>query len=130
MSYWRMGVRPGATRTLRKAAHYWWAPAIGVSGVDPEYVNDPGSSSMLRKGCFPALQTQVVPRGCPYGAIPFFSKNTLEVFVQEHANNLPKGWESDLETIGTPIDFCGQNIYAAWGYHTRMPAANLNIFTV
>jgi beta-glucosidase len=48
-----------------------------------------------------------------------FLKQYPAGFLQNYGTALPSGWESDLDTIAAPMDFCGMNIYANWTRHHR-----------
>lgn len=97
-----------------------WAPAVGISSVDPEYTSDPEVVSHAKEGHFQCNpDSGNLANGSSIWCDPVFLKKYPENFLLHYGNQLPADWEKDLETIATPIDFCGMNIYAAWGQHTR-----------
>lgn len=96
-----------------------WAPAVGVSAVDPDYVKDPEVLDAAFADQFNCRPGAGMAKGSSIWCDPVYLKQYPTPFLEAHAADLPRGWELDLEIIGEPIDFCGQNIYMTWGRHTR-----------
>lgn len=96
-----------------------WAPALGVSAVDPAYADDPEVVAHAREGQFQFRPGADLSHGASVWCDPVFLEKYPEDFLSAHGGDLPADWEDDLAVIATPIDFCGLNIYAAWGTHTR-----------
>ena len=112
-----------AVQTLRKTAvlptTIGWAPAVGVSSVDPAYENDPEVLQHARDGFFGLENPNDFAGGTGVWNDAALLGRYPDKFIDHHAAHLPATWEIDLKTINQPIDFCGMNIYAAWGKHTR-----------
>jgi beta-glucosidase len=96
-----------------------WAPAVGVSAVDPTCAHDAEVVNDAYEGQFQCKTGANMASGNSIWCDPVFLQHYPKPFLTHHGQDLPRGWENDLPTIATPIDFCGQNIYAAFGYHTR-----------
>ena len=104
-----------------------WAPALGVSAVDPEYASDPEVVQHAKEGQFHFNPDgNFIANGSSIWCDPVFLKKYPDGFVERFEAQLPKSWEADLEMIAAPIDFCGMNVYAAWGQHTRDADGNLS----
>jgi beta-glucosidase len=112
-----------ATRIIREHAKLpstiGWAPAVGVSIPENEYTKDPEVLKAAEEAQFHCDLKGNTAMGSSIWCDPVFLKRYPQNFVDAYASYLPESWEEDLEIIGTPIDFCGQNIYAAWGGFTR-----------
>lgn len=112
-----------AAQTLREhaalPASIGWAPAVGVSMVDPEMEQDADVVDAARSAQFDVDIHGNTAMGSSVWCDPVFLKTYPAAFLDAFGACLPTSWEDDLDTIATPIDFCGQNIYAAWGGFTR-----------
>jgi len=97
-----------------------WAPAVGVSAVHPEFEQDAEVVEAARADqfCFKPEEDNIANRFSQW-CDPVFLGTYPERFTSAFGRVLPKNWEADLPTIAAPIDFCGQNIYIAWGYWGR-----------
>lgn len=113
----------GAVQALRghcgRNPEIGWAPAVGVSAVDPRCADDEEVVRHAAEGQFQCSPGAGMAGGVSVWCDPVFLGRYPESFVQAYGSVLPEGWEEDLEIIASPIEFCGQNIYAAWGTHTR-----------
>jgi beta-glucosidase len=108
-----------------KPAMIGFAQAVTVSAVDPAYAHDPEVLQHAHDGQFLWQPGAQVAKGVSVWCDPVFLRKYPEAFVSHHGGDLPKDWECDLDHIATPLDFCGQNIYAAWGAHSRNAAGGL-----
>ncbi len=97
-----------------------WAPAVGVNAVFPEFENDADVVEAARAAQFAFNPSADNIANCSsVWCDPVFLGEYPQPFIDAFGHALPNGWENDLPTIGTAIDFCGQNIYAAEGYWGR-----------
>jgi len=94
-----------------------WAPNVGVSAVydpdDPEVIED------ARQGMFGLHDLEGFAQGSAVWNDAALLGHYPEAFVNALGHALPASWESDLARIHRPVDFCGMNIYYAWGGHVR-----------
>lgn len=102
-----------------QAVEIGWAPNVNVSGVaDP---SDPDLVEEARQGVFGLPEIHSFARGSAVWNDAAFLGRYPEPFVAALGHHLPRTWEEDLGVIRQPLDFCGLNIYAAWGRHLRQP---------
>ena len=103
-----------------------WAPAVGVSAVDAAFESDDAVVQHAREGQFTFQPEGNFAAGSAIWGDPVFLGSYPEGFVRAFEAALPEGWERDLETIRTPVDFCGMNIYAAREKHARDAGGELS----
>ena len=112
-----------AVQVLRAAAKLpaiiGWAPAVGVSAVDPAFADDAEVVQQARDDQFALPDPDNFSQRSAVWNDAVFLGCYPDAFVTRHASHLPKTWEVDLATIQQPLDFCGLNIYYSWGFHTR-----------
>ncbi len=94
-----------------------WAPNVNIVAAydrdDPEVVD------AARQGMFGLHDINQFATGSPVWNDAALLGRYPEKFIEALGYALPAGWEEDLKVIHQPVDFCGMNIYAAWGGHYR-----------
>lgn len=112
-----------AVRTIRERAKapssIGWAPAVGVSAVAAGFADDPEVIQHARDGFFGLADVNDFAGGTAVWNDAALLGRYPESYVAAHEASLPAGWREDLAEIRQPLDFCGLNIYAAWGHHGR-----------
>lgn len=102
-----------------------WAPAINPTSVDPAYVDDVNVVAAANDSLFDCTTEGNYALQASLWCDPVFLGRYPSPFVDAFADALPKGWENDLGTIASPIDFCGMNIYSAWRFATRNTSGDI-----
>ena len=105
--------------TCRQPTTIGWAPAVGVSAVEPDFEHD---AEVVRAAAEAQFDLPEMDRftieSAVWGDAALLGRYP-EKFLQACARDLPTGWENDLATIAQPLDFCGLNIYQAVIHHGR-----------
>lgn len=102
-----------------------WAPAVGVSTVDPACENDAEVLQHARDDFFGLANPDDFAGGTVVWNDAALLGRYPDTFIEHHARHLPTTWEADLQIIHQPLEFCGMNIYSAWGRHTRTASGQL-----
>jgi len=110
-----------SVQTLRtrspKPCQIGWAPAVSVGAAYDR--DDPEVVEAARFGMFDLQKMEDFPSGSAVWNDAALLGKYPEKFIDALGYALPETWQEDMQTIHQPVDFCGMNIYAAWGGHAR-----------
>ena len=102
-----------------------WAPAVGVSSVAEGFENDAEVVEAARSNQFAFDKDGKLANSDALWCDPVFLGRYPAEFIEHYENCLPADWQSDMEAISSPVDFCGMNAYMVWERRYRNEAGEI-----